>query len=209
MHVTLDLHWAPFRPRLHPAPEELIWRHAEWCALRNANVRVFDPPLTLVHLAAHYAQHRFVEPRVLAQFAAAWATWNAEIDPPDLASLAKQCSLQHVLAYAFTAAEAAGVLTVPAPRTESRRAAMIHRRMANQPIRDVASGRDYAGMLTAWSLAPVHRIPAHAATLAFPSIETLAAIKGKPVSKRLYLEYLVRPLRPIVRILTRRNRPTA
>jgi len=201
--VTVDLHWAPFEERLYPVDEQLIWSRTEWFDNHGTPVRVFDKPLTIVHLAAHYAQHRFTEARIIDEFATAWNLWHDNIDADDLAELARQCHLEPAVAYAFATAKTRNLLTAPEPPVQSRRARALHRMYPAGRTSAAPPDRDYAGALLSWSLAPATRIPSHLAKLAFPSIETLAAMKQRPATKALYLEYAARPLRPVGRMIAR------
>src|SRR5690606_32307488 len=84
----VELHWSAFPPKMFPVPEELAWSRLEPFEVRNERVFVFDPTLTLVHLAAHFAQHECTHPRILADIAAAWNRWHDCIDGAELGALA-------------------------------------------------------------------------------------------------------------------------
>jgi hypothetical protein len=195
--ATVDLHWAAFTPSLYPVAEDVIWSRTEPFEHRGQSFTVFDQPLTLIHLAAHYAQHRFTEARVVHQFATAWDRWHATIDHDDLRTLARRTRQTHALVYAFL------VAGTPAQSIESSIARRLHRRFPHGRDNAPPPDRDYLGALAAMQLARPTRWPRYLAALAFPPIETLSAITGRPVSGALYLEYALRPLRPAWRMLKR------
>jgi len=205
--AILDLHWAAFTPALYPVDEELVWAHTEMYEHRDQQYRVFDRPLTLVHLAAHYAQHRFTEPRIVRQLATAWNQWQADIDVRDLAELAHHTGQTHALAYAFLVADTNGLLESPPPPPTSSVAPRLHRRFPTGRDDAPPADRDYVGAMAAMQLAPPSRWPRYVASLAFPPVETLAAITGRPAGPALYVEYAVRPVRPLWRMLRGRVAP--
>jgi len=202
--AVLDLHWAAFTPSLYPVDEALVWSRTETFEHRGQSFIVFDKPLTLVHLAAHYAQHRFTEARIVRQLAAGWNRWHSSIDHDDLRDLAHETGQTDALAYAFLVARAD--LEAQSPSLVSPVAQRLYRRFPSGRDDAPSPDRDYAGALAAMRLASARRWPAYIANLAFPPIETLSAITGRPIGPALYFEYAARPLRPPWRMLRRRWR---
>jgi hypothetical protein len=202
--VFADLHWSLFTPQLYPVAEHLVWSHVESFDLGDTKVLVLDKLLTLVHLAAHDAQHRFTEPRIVEDLAAAWNRWQADIDDDALVDLAGVTGLTHALAYSFAVAAHRGLLLAVPPALTSRAASTLARvRPGGRPDAPPAH-RDYAGYAAALVLARPDRAARFIASRAFPPIESLAAFTGRPVSRRLYAEYAIRPLRPLIRMARHR-----
>ena len=120
-----DLHWTVFHPHLYPVREDLLWSRTEEYDLQTCRVQVFDPAMTILHLASHYAQHRFEQPRILQDLAAAWNRWASEVD--DLEAIAPEAGLDHTVDFALSVTDDLGLLLVPPPRIGSRRARRLRR----------------------------------------------------------------------------------
>jgi hypothetical protein len=123
--ASAELHWNAFRPDLYPVTEKVLWTHSEAFDLGGKRVRVFDEPLTLLHLAAHFAQHLFAEQSMFRDVAVAWNLWGATVDREELLALARATELVAVLDFALGAAANLGMLVLPAPEPRSRRAAHL------------------------------------------------------------------------------------
>jgi hypothetical protein len=201
--VHAELHWSAFPNDLYPVEEEVLWEHSESFNLGSRLVRVFDRPLTVVHLAAHFTQHLFGLESILNDVTAAWNRWGAEIDRGDLLALARATGLTAVLDFALCAAVDLGMLTVPPPEIGSRRAARLRRILPAERLFEPRPDVDYVRMLLALLLASPRRIPRWTRNLLLPPIENISVIVGQPVSPGLYLRYLTRPFRPIARLLGR------
>lgn len=204
--LVVDLHWAPFYPTLHNVPERIIWQHVEPLRLRGTTVRVFDKPLTLLHLAAHYEQHAFCEPRILRDLARAWNVWSAEIDVAALVSLAEELGLQHALDFALQSAAGLGWLDAKPPAIGSRRAARLRRLLSPAELATPRRAGDYARTLGAAVLLDPHRVPRMFLAAVFPPPNRLAAIHDEPVGPKLILRYLARPIELGLRALGRARR---
>lgn len=200
--APVDLHWAIFEPLLQPIPEKVVWSHTRLIELGGRTVRVLDRPLTLIHLAAHYAHHGFREKRILRDLVTAWEQWREQIDEATLVGFAHALGLQTHLAYAFGIADRMGMLTVGAPRGLRSWRANILSAVVSAP-RDKARHdrvrRDYIGLMLAASLARPDRAIHWLVRDAFPPLPLMAALYRQPISWRLRLRYLSRPLRPILR----------
>ena len=199
--VSAELHWSAFPTDLYPVEEEILWAHSEPFDIGSRWARVFDRPLTLIHLAAHFAQHLFAVRSILDDVAVAWNRWGATIDHEDLVALARAAELTAVLAFALGAAADLGMLAVPPPKLRSPRAARLRRLLPAERLFTPRPEVDHVRMLLALLLVSPRRIPRWARNLLFPPIESLSVIVGRPVSPALYLRYFTRPLRPIARML--------
>jgi hypothetical protein len=166
-----------------------------------AGWRVFDRPLTIIHLAAHFAQHLFAVRSILDDVAAAWNCWGAAIDHEDLVALAGAAELTAVLDFALSSAVDLGMLALPTPELRSPRAARLRRLLPAERLFTERPEVDHMRMLLALLLASPWRIPRWARNLLFPPIENMSVIVGRPVSPALYLRYFTRPLRPLGRLL--------
>jgi hypothetical protein len=122
-----EVHWSAFYPRFFDVPDDVAWGHTQPFTLHGMTMRVFDEPLTLLHLAAHFAQHGFSAAWILRDVAAAWNAWHGEIDRDALLALARDTGTTHVLAFALRAASDLGLLLAPPPATRSWRAAALRR----------------------------------------------------------------------------------
>lgn len=195
--LRAEIHWNAFPTDLHPVPEDLLWAHREPFRAIGLDVGVFDRPLTLVHLASHFAQDHFANRQTLRDVAQAWNRWYAEHDASDLVSLAAETGLTHTLDFALLSASDAGLLAGPPPPIGSRRAARLRRLLPAGRLFEPRPEKDYRRWLYGLLLTE----PRHAARWlrrsAFPPLETLAAWSEKPPSARLYARYLVRPFRPL------------
>ncbi len=199
--ASAELHWNAFQPDLYPVAEDILWAHSEAFDLGGKGVRVFDEPLTLLHLAAHFAQHLFAERSMLRDVAAAWNLWGATVDRGELLALARATGLAAILDFALGAAADLGMLVLPAPELCSRGAARLRRLLPAERLFTERPEVDHARMLLALLLASPRRIPRWARNLLFPPLENMAVIYGRPASSSLYLRYLTRPFRPVARML--------
>lgn len=196
-----ELHWNAVSPRLYPVPEEILWSHVEPFDHRGAPVKVFDKPLTVVHLAAHFAQHRFSELRILRDLARAWTLWGASIDAAELESLAHRTGLVHALDFGLSSAHALGMLESAPPELGSKRAARLRAWLPAERLAETPPTRGYWRDLLMLSLADPPNVVRWLLPLLFPPIDNMAAILDRPVSPSLYLRYLTRPFRPLARML--------
>jgi hypothetical protein len=199
--VSAELHWSAFPTDLYPIDEEILWTRSESFDLGSRWVRVFDRPLTLIHLAAHFAQHLFAVRSILDDVAVAWNRWGAAIDHEDLVALARATELTAVLDFALGSAADLGMLAPPAAELCSPRAARLRRLLPAERLFTPRPEVDHIRMLLALLLVNPRRIPRWARNLLFPPIENLSVIVGRPVSPALYLRYFTRPLRPLARVL--------
>jgi hypothetical protein len=198
-NVWVELHWSAFPPRMFPVSEELEWARVVPFELKSERLLVFDPAMTLVHLASHFAQHECTHPRILEDIAAAWNRWHAQIDPSDLMTLATLTGVRPTLAYALRAARTLGWLTVAPPAVASRRAPVLERLLSAPKLLEPQASQ-YARILFTALLLPPVRVPGWLLQHVLPPIETLAAVHEVRISPWLYLRYASRPFRGLRRL---------
>lgn len=204
-NVWVELHWSAFPPRMFPVSEALEWSRLELFELRGERFRVFDPTMTLAHLASHFALHQCMHPRILEDIAAAWNRWHAEIDLTDLTALATMTGVRPTLAYALRAAASLDWLTSEPPALTSHRAPLLAELL---PARRLTSpeASQYARILfTALLLRPHHAARWLFEHLA-PPIDRLAVVHETRVSPALYLRYASRPFRGLRRVVSGEHR---
>ena len=203
--VWVELHWSAFPPRMFPVSEKFEWSRVEPYQLKTERVLVFDPTMTLVHLASHFAQHSCTHPRILKDIAAAWNRWHGGIEHADLATLALVTGVRPTLVYALTAAAKLGWLTSAPPPLSSRRTPVLERLLSAQSLLEPEVSHYARILFTALLLRPERALDwllGHT----FPPVETLAAVHETPVSAWLYLRYASRPFRGLRRVLRGEHR---
>lgn len=204
-NVWVELHWSAFCPHMFPVSEELEWSRTEPFELRSEPLIVFDPTMTLVHLAAHFAQHECTHPRILEDIAAAWNRWHARIDRTDLAQLSTLTGVRPTLTYALDAAAALGWLTSHPPALTSRRAPLLARLLPARRLTEPEASQYARILFTALLLRPrcaARWLIGHLV----PPIETLAAVHETRVSPSLYLRYAARPVRGLKQLMLGKHR---
>jgi len=204
-NVWVELHWDAFPPKMFPVPEALQWARVEPFQLKSERVLVFDPTLTLVHLAAHFAHHDCTHPRILKDIAAAWNRWHLQIDLVDLTTLAAQTGVRPTLAYTLAAAAALDWLASEPPLVHSRRRAALERLLPAQRLLDPEASQYARILFTALLLRP-ERAAGWLIGHLFPPIETLAAVHETRVSPWLYARYASRPFRALRRLVRGEHR---
>ncbi len=193
--LFVEVHWSAFTPDLFAVSPSLQWSRTEAFVVREAPVLVFDRAMTLVHLAAHAAQHYLTEPRILRDIAEAWALWRNELEMGDLVALADRTQTREVLAWALQASGAApGALETPRTRWF---AAVAHPKWLSQPTR----ARLYCGMLLAGTMVRPSRLPRALLRAAFPPPAQMDLIYRQALPRRRWLRYAGRPFRPLARLL--------
>jgi Uncharacterised nucleotidyltransferase len=197
--VCVDLHWTAFDQDFFNVLEAIEWGHTEVFRLNGVGIKVFDPPLTLVHLAAHFAHHAFSEAWILRDVAAAWNTWHRDIDREELRRVARDCSMEHVLEFAFRVAEDFHLIEAAAPLTGSWRAAVLRRLLPARRLFEQRPNPDHRRRMLVVLVTGLRRMPRYFAHGMFPNIEHMSDIYGIPISGRLYLRYAARPFRGLRR----------
>ena len=194
--VLAELHWNAFVEDLYPVSEAMLWEHSEPFELGARRLRVFDRPMTVVHLAAHFAQSDFAIRSILDDLARAWNLWYASAaETESVVALARRTGLVHVLDFALMAAADLGLLDGEPPNIGSRRARRLRRLLPANRLATPRPEHDYARKLAMAVLAEPARLPRWLLRGMFPPLENLAAISGRPPSRALYVSYLTRPLR--------------
>ncbi len=197
--MTVDLHWNAFPPNLFPVNEELLWRRIENLELDGTTIKVFDKAMTLIHLASHFVQHRLASPRILEDLAAGWNRWHQNIDEEDLLTLARQTGVIHALDFALSAAGELEMLDTPPPLIGSAKAARLRRLLPAKRLLEKSSYPSYYRAALSLLLVNPRRIPGWLRLEVFPPVDRMAAIYEEPITPRLYLRYLERPFRPLLR----------
>jgi hypothetical protein len=200
----VEIHWNAFSRRLFRVPEHVQWAHTAPFSLRGALVEVFDPALTLSHLAAHFAQHGFAELRILRDLARAWDLW-CEPEGSHALSLADSIGLRPALEFALQSAAMLGWLRRSAPpAVSSRRARALLRLLPKERLRDEpALQTTYTRRLLALLVGHPRAIPRSTLRNLFPPPDELASLYGIPIDRRLYPRYVGYWLRPAGRLLRR------
>ena len=202
--VHAELHRTAFHPSFFEVPEEIEWGHTQPFELHGVTVRVFDEPLTLLHLAAHFAQHAFSEAWILRDVAAAWNTWHRDIDRDELLRLARDTGTGPVLEFALRAAQEMDLLLAPAPLTASRRVAVLRRLLPTQRLFEPRPDPDHRRDALVFLLTGLRRAPRYLVRGIFPTIEQMSATYGRPISGWLYLRYATRLFRALRNALRKR-----
>lgn len=197
--VRAELHWSAFPPRMYSVPEALQWARTENLAFKGQTLRVFDAPMTLVHLASHFAQHRCTHPRILEDIAAAWNRWHSDIDIADLNALTESTGVRPALVYTLSAVHELGWLKADPPPLHSRRAKLLETLLPTDRLLASEASHYARTLLTAFLLDP-RRVPGWLLADVAPPIDRMAAIYQTEVSKRLYLRYPTRPFRALRRL---------
>jgi hypothetical protein len=198
-----ELHWRAFHPSVFDVDAEIEWGHVRPFRLNGVTVTVFDEPLTLLHLAAHFAQHACSEAWILRDVAAAWNAWHRDIDRDELLDLARDTGTAHVLEFALRAAEDLDLLVAPAPLTGSRRAAVLRRILPARRLFEPRPKPDHRRMMLVFLLTGLRRAPRYLVHSLFPTVASMSVIYGRPASGWLYFRYATRPFRGLRRALKR------
>ena len=117
--VSLDLHAEPFMGALFRVRSEELRSHLIEVPLHDRQVLTFDEPLSLVHMVAHYLQHR-LERDHLDEIGAAWDAWS--LDESELRQLARLTCSEPALEHAIHLAFELGHCKKPPPELTTRRA---------------------------------------------------------------------------------------
>jgi len=197
--LCAELHWNAFSPMLYPVPEAVLWNHLETFPSNGATFRVFDRPLTLVHLAAHFAQSDFAVLQILRDVAGAWNLWYRGSDGEPAVALAREIGLADVLDFALLSAADLGLLESAPPAIGSRRARRLRRLLPAERLCVPRPTPDYARWFLGLLLVDPSRVPKWFLSALFPPVENLAAIEGVPLSPALRWRYLLRPFRALGR----------
>jgi hypothetical protein len=132
--ALLDLHCKAFDPSLFAVPDDLVWQHVEQMGVGGQAVCVLDRELTVLHQAAHCAQHAMTEPRTLRDFARAWNDWGGDLDLLWLEDTARAIGVLDAFLFGLWVAQDLGMLqrpppSWPAPRAERLRRVLSTRRL--------------------------------------------------------------------------------
>jgi hypothetical protein len=204
--AIVDLHWSAFPPELFDAPEELQWNHTEVVELGGTKARVFDHPMTLVHLASHMVQHRLSEMHILVELSQLFTAWHPTLSEAELLSVARQAGARDALAYCLSAALELGYLKA-APTAElldSARARLLARLVPPSALGVARPSPDYVRTIQCLLVANPARLHLWLRRHFAPPLDNLSAVYDEPTSPVMYLRYFTRLFRPVARTLTKR-----
>lgn len=183
--VIVDLHWTAFHTGFGVA-EGIQWHHTQRFAHQGLDCLVFDPAMSILHLAHHYLAH--LSPKALRDFGAAWNTWHEDVDASDLLALARSTGQLGALAVAFSRAAEFGLLDAAAPRVRSLRGAVFLRLLRGR------LGRSEHGRVI---LGPVAMRPMEGVRWAlyalFPRPAAMRVIYGDGTPAQVAGRYVTRP----------------
>jgi hypothetical protein len=197
--LWVELHWSAFPPQMFDVPEELPWSRTQKFEVAGEEALVFDPAMTLLHLASHFAQHRLSEPRILRDIANAWELWSNLVSSSDLEQLATTTGVVHALDFSLRAAQDLGWTARPPCPLVSRQANLLRRLLPSQRLLEESHSYYERTLLTALLLRP-RRAAGWLLHQAAPPAERLSAIYQEPLGPLLYLRYLTRPARVLLRL---------
>ncbi len=199
--AIVDLHWNAFPPHLFFVPEEIQWSRSTVIEVGGTRARVFDAPLTLLHLAAHFVQHGLSETRILKELSSLWELWQHELDARELAEVARATGTLSALAYCARAARELGWLQakVPEELTQDRRAALLERWVPPSSLEAPRPSSDYVRAVQSLLLADPRCLPTWLRRHFTPPLDNLAAVYDEPASATLRVRYFTRLFRPLAK----------
>lgn len=202
--ARLELHWNAFPPHLFTASEAILWSRLETCELGQLRLTVFDPELTLVHLASHFVQHRCAEVRILEDIARALTCWRDRLDRDALAGLADAIGARAAVAFALRATWELG-MTQARPLVRDWRADVVMRWLPVDELRR-SGAPSYSRMALSLLLGAPERWPTALRHELFPHPSVLARIFAIDAPTRPHVWYLRRLARPLLAWRARRQR---
>lgn len=170
--VSLDLHAQPFMGELFSVKNEDLRAHLIEVPLHDRTVLTFDKPLSLVHMVAHYLQHR-LERDHLEEIGAAWDRW--QLDEDELRVLARHTCTEPALEHALLLCAELGHCQKRPLAVKTRRARLCGhldspRRSQLPPTR---------GRIASYLLAAPQRLPRAAFSGVFLESDDLVSRYGK------------------------------
>jgi hypothetical protein len=199
--AIVDLHVAAFDPLLFSIPEQLVWQHAESFDAGQLNVRVLDQELTLLHLAAHCAQHAMMEPRILRDFARAWNDWGALVNLAQVEQLAHQYGLLESFMFALWVAEDLGMLRRSPPQWRAPRARLLRQLLTTRRLLRPTDQMPYLRMAAMGTLLSAPQLRHFLRSYLFPPAAKLPASTS---NVPLWGRYALRLVQPLMRRATNR-----
>ncbi len=209
--AIVDLHWSAFPRELFDVSEELQWAHTEVLELGGTKTRVFDQPMTLVHLASHMVQHGLSESHILVELSQLYAAWQPTCDPAELLEVARRTGSRDALAYCLSAAVELGYLQAAPPRhlVDSPRAKLLSRLVPPRTLDAVRPSPDYVRTIQCLLVANPARLHLWLRRHFAPPLDNLSAVYDEPASRAMYLRYFTRLFRPLSRWQRQRARTSA
>jgi len=199
--LLAELHWRGFSPFHFTLPDDVLWNELVSFDFDGTRVSVLAQELELLHIAAHFTQHRLGEPRVLKTLGRAWSLWHGSSDLGKLRRLASEGQLLHAFDYALHAAWALGHASAPPPWAPTGRARALAGVLPPERLNEIRPDKDYARMLLSFMLVRPGKAALQLARSAFPTPAKMRAIHGPVSPAELVGLYAARPLRPLARSL--------
>jgi hypothetical protein len=198
--AIVDLHCKAFDPLLFAVPDDVVWQHRQHMDIGGHRVSVLDRELTLLHQAAHCAQHAMMEPRTLRDFSRAWNDWGGELDLVDLERMARACGLLDAFVFGLWVAQDLGMLLRPPPNWAAPRATLLRRVLSTRQLFRPTGDMPYLRMAAMGVLLSGAQQRHFLKTYLFPPAAKLDALyKGGPRWGR----YAIRLARPLMRLASR------
>lgn len=198
--AVTDLHCKAFDPLLFTVPDEVVWQHRQQMDIGGHRVSVLDRKLTVLHQAAHCAQHAMMEPRALRDFARAWNDWGGEIDLPHLERTARDCGVLEAFLFGLWVAQDLGMLLRPPPPWVAPRATLLRRVLSTRQLFRSTDDLPYLRMAAMGVLLSGAQQRHFLKTHLFPPAAKLDALyRGGPRWGR----YAIRLARPLMRLASR------
>lgn len=191
--ALLELHWLAFTPRLYRVPAAFEWSHMQTLSIDGNELEAFDPPLTLLHTAAHYVQHGFAELRILVVLGQAWRHWG-ETHGNQALAIATQLNMLPTLEYCLACAAGLGFAeAVPLPTTP--RARLLLRALPPERLVEDRPHPDHLReLLSLLLVAPAKALPVLGHKV-LPELTEAREFTGSSDPWQLFWCYLDRPRR--------------
>lgn len=189
---TLDLHWSAFHAPFRGVPAALVWSRTREVRLGQEPIRVLDPAMTIIHIAAHFVWHAMGQTRLLRTLGAAWNTWRDVVEIDDLRHLAARIGALPSLEYSLTAAHKLGFAASAVGLTSSR-AALALRLLPPGALKSPRPVPDYERIALSLVLVSTRRAAVHLLRFLAPTRAQAAILASSTQPVHIMLSYLRRP----------------
>jgi hypothetical protein len=198
--AIVDLHCKAFDPLLFAVPDERVWQNREPFDLGGQSVTVLNREFTVLHQAAHCAQHAMMEPRALRDFARTWNEWGGDLDRGQLQQVAREYGLLDAFMFGLWVAQDLGMLLRAPPEWSAGRAQRLRRILSTRRLLRPAPEMPYLRLASMGLLLTGAQQRHFLRAYLFPPPAKLDAIyKGVP----LWGRYAIRLARPLMRLASR------
>jgi hypothetical protein len=196
----VDLHCKAFEPLLFAVPDEVVWQHRQSFDLGGHSVSVLSRELTLLHQAAHCAQHAMMEPRALRDFARAWNEWGGALDLVQVEEVALDNGLIDAFMFGLWVAQDLGMLLRAPPSWSAPRAQRLRGLLSTRRLLRPAPAMPYLRLASMGVLLTGAQQRHFLRAYLFPPLAKLDTIyKDVPAWGR----YAIRLARPLMRLASR------